>query len=456
MQTNSFSFVPETVDEQIDRIEQFGTASQHEERSPSPDHRLIEGLHEIYQEDARIGERVWHQLSRHVAGNTGINELLHQQSHMIRRQERFHSMRSSSRSLRLIAAVFFAALLVGSLLWVLNQVGHRSITGGVHPAPSSAVSPIPQVEPPLRDSTMAYDPAHHTVLLVGGAVQAQGGSETNETWAWDGHAWRQLHPASSPPALQGTMVYDATSRRIMLFLNQVQSGGTVANEMWTWDGATWHQLRPAVMPEVLGASMAYDAAQHQIVLFGGEIPYGHVGTLMNTTWTWNGTIWQKQDPVTSPSPRTGAAMAYDAAHQQIVLYGGVTLAGVSTETWTWDGATWQQHHVTSMPPESLNALLVYDNATQQTLLFGGMSVGGEQPSLSSTWAWNGTGWVRVAAQGAPIGLNKSATYDDATQTVIVYAVQGHINKLISPPSSSASAPVSQTWIWNGMTWKLLP
>jgi hypothetical protein len=149
-------------------------------------------------------------------------------------------------------------------------------------------------------------------------------------------------------------------------------------------------------------------------------------------------------------------MAYDAAHQQIVLYGGVTLDGVSTETWTWDGATWQQHHVTSMPPESLNALLVYDNATQQTLLFGGMSVGGEQPSLSSTWAWNGTGWVRVAAQGAPIGLNESATYDDATQTVIVYTVQGSVKKLVSPPSSSASAPVSQTWIWNGMTWKLLP
>ena len=55
MQTNENEFVPETVDEQIDRIEQFGTSSQHEERSPSPDHRLIEGLHEIYQEDARIG-----------------------------------------------------------------------------------------------------------------------------------------------------------------------------------------------------------------------------------------------------------------------------------------------------------------------------------------------------------------------------------------------------------------
>lgn len=456
MQTNEHEFVPETVDEQIDRIEQSGTSSQHKENSLSPGQRLIDRLHEMYQEDARIGERVWQQLSRHVARSNGITELRHQPSHTIRGQGRIHSMRPSSRGLTWIAAVFFTALLVGSLLWVLDQAQHRSRTGGVHQVPSPTASPLPQVEPPRIGSAMAYDPVHHIVLLFGGTVQAQEGPETNETWAWDGHAWRQLHPASSPPALQGTMVYEAASQQIVLLLNQVQSGGIVANEMWTWDGATWHQLRPAVMPEVLGASIAYDEAHHQIVLFGGEIPAGHVGTLMNTTWTWNGAVWQQQHPATSPSARTGAAMAYDVAHQQIVLYGGITVDGISSETWTWDGVTWQLHHVTSLPSLSQNALLVYDKATQQTLLFGGTSAGGVQPSPGSTWAWNGTGWFSVAAQGAPTGLYESATYDDATQTVIVYAVQGLVNKLETPSSTGASAPVSQTWIWNGSAWKLLP
>src|SRR5229473_191503 len=109
MQTNDNEFVPETVDEQIGRIEQFGTSSQNEKRSPSPGQRLIDRLHEMYQEDARIGERVWQQLSRHVARNNGINELLHQQSHTIRRHGRFHSMRSSSRSLTPIVAALFVA-----------------------------------------------------------------------------------------------------------------------------------------------------------------------------------------------------------------------------------------------------------------------------------------------------------------------------------------------------------
>jgi hypothetical protein len=251
------------------------------------------------------------------------------------------------------------------------------------------------------------------------------------------------------------MVYDAASRQILLLLSQVQSGGSVDNELWVWDETTWRQLHPPSMPEVLDASMAYDAARGQVVLFGGELPGSgpQNGTLTNETWTWNGTSWQQQHPATSPSPRTGATMAYDAAQQQMMLYGGITSAGLSDETWTWNGTSWQQLQDAHAPSPRQHALLVYDNATQQMLLFGGINATGTQSAPDDTWAWRSNGWVQVSATGAPPDIYKSAVYDDATHTVVVYAVQGSTNKLEQPNSP---APISQTWIWNGTTWRLLP
>lgn len=349
----------------------------------------------------------------------------------------------------LITSVAFPIVLTAILAWAVLTSQHQLVSQSAlktsalklttsNNALTTQAQSVPQVEPPRRDSTMAYDPRHHMVLLFGGQIEAIEGPETNQTWAWNGHGWKQLHPASSPPALQGKMVYDAASQRIILFLNQVKSGGIVANEMWAWDGATWQQLHPAVMPEVLGASIAYDEERHQIVLFGGAVPSGRFITYMNTTWTWNGTTWQQQHPATSPSPRTGAAMAYDAVHQQIVLFGGATLNGYSSETWTWNGTIWQLHHVTGTPPVDQNVSLVYDSVTRQTLLFG-------MTSSDTTWAWNGTGWVSVAAHGAPTALFQgAAAYNIPAQSVIVYAIHGN--------AKSGATPVSQTWTWNGKAW----
>ena len=62
--------------------------------------------------------------------------------------------------------------------------------------------------------------------------------------------------------------------------------------------------------------MAYDAAHGQIVLFGGRNDGGN----FSDTWVWDGTNWTQKSPATIPRERYGAAMAYDAAHGQIVLF----------------------------------------------------------------------------------------------------------------------------------------
>ncbi len=289
---------------------------------------------------------------------------------------------------------------------------------------------------------MAYDAAQHSIVLFGGLPLPS--RMTNDTWVWNGRAWSQLHPASSPPALQGSMVYDAASQQVILLLSQVQSGGIVANEQWAWDGTTWHQLHPSTLPEVIGASMVYDAARQQIVLFGGGVPNGHLVTYMNATWTWDGATWQQRQPAMAPQPRAGAAMAYDSARQQVVLYGGTGPTGAFTDTWVWDGTTWQQQHPALMPPARQQTQMVYDDATRQTTLFSGISATNQEP-LSDTWTWNGATWTQLADQGAPEALYESAAYDSDQQAIVVYAA----------PGAGKTAPsASQTWLWNGSAWTL--
>jgi hypothetical protein len=138
------------------------------------------------------------------------------------------------------------------------------------------------------------------------------------------------------------MTYDAAHGQIVLFggLGNREGSDLVRKDTWTWDGTTWTKHHSAVSP--IGrtdTSMAYDAARQQVVLFGGSDPGG--GST-DQTWTWDGVRWMRQLPAQSPPARSWAAMAYDAAAGKIVLFGGENGHGVLFgDTWMWDGSTWQ-------------------------------------------------------------------------------------------------------------------
>jgi Galactose oxidase, central domain len=95
--------------------------------------------------------------------------------------------------------------------------------------------------------------------------------------------------------------------------------------------------------------------------------------------------WTRQSPAASPAPRDGAAMAYDAATGDIVLFGGVNGQGRSLgDTWTWDGSTWARQSPATHPHARYGAPMAYDAATSDVVLFGGHGVNGE---LGGTWTW---------------------------------------------------------------------
>ena len=128
------------------------------------------------------------------------------------------------------------------------------------------------------------------------------------------------------------MAYDAATGTVVLFGGN--SRRRALADTWTWDGSTWTQQHPAVHPATrIQAAAAYDAATSSVVLFGGQGTSS--GRLLGDTWTWNGTIWTQQAPASSPSARDGAAMAYDVATGNVMLFGGNDLSGFPNDTWTW-------------------------------------------------------------------------------------------------------------------------
>ncbi len=175
-------------------------------------------------------------------------------------------------------------------------------------------------------------------------------------------------------------------------------------------------------------SMAYDAARNRIVLFGGQVN----GVNQSDTWLFDGVNWTRVFPANSPVPRYGHRMAYDAARQQVVLFGGHRGDIRLNDTWVWDGTNWTQKTPANSPSPRERHAMAYDAARQEVVLHGGNSAAGGN---AETWTWNGTDWTLKTPATSPPGHNNSAlAYDAARQEVLLFGNQG------------------QTWVWNGTTW----
>jgi hypothetical protein len=163
--------------------------------------------------------------------------------------------------------------------------------------------------------------------------------------------------------------------------------------------------------------MAYDAARQRLVLFGGStIASGFTGD----TWEWDGVSWAQRNPAASPSPRDFHAMAYDAARQRVVLFGGVARSFPALQdTWEWDGVSWAQRNPAASPPARSDHALAYDATRQRVVLFGG--VGSNEHPLGDTWEWDGANWApgNHAASPAPRGRHALA-YDATRQRVVLF------------------------------------
>src|SRR5580698_4419952 len=135
--------------------------------------------------------------------------------------------------------------------------------------------------PALIDPNMAYDSLNQQVVLFSGTTSNGVTATTpSDTWLWDGHNWTITSPAHKPPGrLTGGIAYDEAHHQVVIFGGATE---VLFGDTWVWDGSDWTQKFPTVSPPARDSTaMAYDAARQQVVLFGGETKDG---TLQSDTW----------------------------------------------------------------------------------------------------------------------------------------------------------------------------
>lgn len=259
--------------------------------------------------------------------------------------------------------------------WIWNAAG---MTWSEVKTPNSYPAPGP----------CAYDSAHGQLVLFTAAGYFPG--QINQTWLFDGTDWTQASPKNMPSPRSGfSLAYDPAHGQVVLFGGSGEGQDALA-ETWVWDGANWTQMNPKTSPPGRhDHAMAYDAVHGQMVIFGGEIinTATFTATVFADTWTWDGTNWTKQSPVSAPSPRVDYAMAFDAAHGHMVLFGGLDQSSNSLgDTWFWDGGNWNQQSPATSPAAEAGAGMAFDAAHSTAVLFGGVNA--QLAYLNSTSLWS--------------------------------------------------------------------
>ena len=93
--------------------------------------------------------------------------------------------------------------------------------------------------------------------------------------------------------------------------------------------------------------MAFDSRAGVVILYSGSTG-GPDGKQFEDMWQWDGVHWTEiRMTGATPGYRNVAAMAYDAARDKTVLYGGYGCergtegCKVLDDTWEWDGKRWR-------------------------------------------------------------------------------------------------------------------
>ena len=269
----------------------------------------------------------------------------------------------------------------------------------------------PAMAPPARTRQgMAYDATLARTVMFGGTGVS---GALNDTYLWDGTNWTLVTASTANPSTRyGHSLADEGGGKILLFGGY---NGTLFNDTWRYNGTAWTQLSPATSP---GARYEYAMAAEgggKVLIFGGN---NNSGTLLGDTWEWNGTTWT-QKSTTGPAIREGAAMAVES-NGNVLLFGGGG-ASIYSDTWEWNGTTWTQKSPAHSPPARNYHRMVYESATGKILLFGGEPSSGY---LNDTWEWNGTDWTQLSPAVSPsVRALPGLAYDSVRQRVVLFGGQ---------------------------------
>jgi hypothetical protein len=227
------------------------------------------------------------------------------------------------------------------------------------------------------------------------------------------------------------MAYDAARAVVVLFGGT--DGYTNYADTWTWNGTDWTEQHPVTSPPAACCpGLSFDAATQRIVL---------LESYSMETWTWDGVNWTKENPPKSPPERDGG-MGFARSGKHVVLFGGDTcptdICWDWGDTWIWHWGTWTKQHPLHSPGGRCCGEMAYDVARGRTVLFGG-----DSPTvlLDDTWTWDGHDWTQMTPITIPPARDEEGiAYDNTRHLIVMFG------------GRQGSLFLGDTWTWNGIDW----
>ncbi len=243
-----------------------------------------------------------------------------------------------------------------------------------------------------------------------------------------------------------SLAYDSKRDRVVMFGGATADGfaPSVPNaETREWDGTRWRVIQTEFAPSPRSyAAMAYDAERDRMVLFGGANAGGNP---LGDTWEWDGTRWTARYPPLAPSARSRGAVAYDPTIKRVVLHGGLGAMGTAPNTWEWTGTTWVKRGGVD-PGGRIGAAMAFDPTIGKLVLFGGYE---DTTFFDDTWIREPAGWRLVAALAPrpPARAGHAMATDPGTGHVVLLG-----GDLDSSPDLIFGPALKDVWSFDGATW----
>ena len=362
-------------------------------------------------------------------------------------------------------------------------------------------------KPPLTDpegdgdpsarhrGTLAYDSQRNVSVLYGGCKDAACSQKLSDTWEYDGKSWKVVSDTGPGARYAHSMTFDENHGEVLLFGGN-QSG--VKGDTWSFNGEKWTELSKAGPAPRLGHTMIFDHHHGVAVLFGGTVrgwetwewdqgawalvggfegPHHTEGNLFKyvgegeslafvptyygnwdyAIWSWNGRTWLPVANIDESTPDVGGpasdgdgAVAYDRQRQRLLMFGGEdSNHELYAEVWEWDGSKW--HKVEPLDPEGdgnpiarVGNKLVYAPDRSSILLFGGTDDYNAGSFLSDTWEWNGKSWKLLhkgGVDGPGDRVDMAVAYDEIRETMVVNG--GYMGPICE----------SSVWEFDGISWQ---
>jgi hypothetical protein len=250
--------------------------------------------------------------------------------------------------------------------------------------------------------SLAYDPVQAAVVAINGPVQ----------WRWDGSQWASITVANASLA-GGLLATDHRNGRIFSYSSS--SAGI-------WDGVNWSTLPVMLQPNASSRSLVYDAQRQRPMLFG-DVPPAAGSSDRRGHFEWNGTDWVRLViPAVAPPTFAGSSVVYDAARNEIFVFGGWNPGGVTGETWVLRGTSWQQL-AASGPSSRTDAAITLDSGRGRVVLLGGSSIAFRYSALLDHWEWDGSTWSLVDAN-IPMQNETALGYDPVRNVLVAQTLDG--------------------------------